>query len=127
MADGLSIRLRTLAGSPHLVTAGEVEISTVNLLASVADAVIRTRAAIELTLDLSAVTFIDDVGVAAVNACRRQATTRGLRFRVINPSAAVRAALNARDRRKAVPKTSRRLTPATALNPGMPRPRGRSR
>lgn len=125
MADGLSIRLRIVAGSLHLVVAGEVEASNVYLLAKVADAVMRTRDATDLSLDMSAVTFIDGIGVAAVRACRRQATTHGLGFLIVNPSVAVRAALNACGRREAITRPPGPRTPATAAKPGRSRPRGR--
>ncbi|MEV0454945.1 STAS domain-containing protein [Catellatospora methionotrophica] len=124
-AEILSIRLRTLAGSPHLVVTGEVEASNVYLLSKVADAVMRTRAATELTLDMSAVTFIDGTGVAAVHACRRQAATRGLRFLIINLSAAVAAALTTHGDRRALTRPPRLPSPATAPTPGRSRPRGR--
>ncbi|MFC7245176.1 STAS domain-containing protein [Catellatospora aurea] len=127
VADGLSIRLRTLAGSLHLVVTGEVEASNAYLLVKVADAVMRTRDATELTLDMSAVTFIDRIGVAAVRACRRQASTHGLRFFIINPSVVVRAALNACGGREAITRSPGHHTPATAANPGRSRPRGRGR
>lgn len=124
-ADILSIRLRTLAGSPHLVVTGEVEASSAYLLTKVADAVMRTKATTALTLDMSAVTFIDGTGVAAVHACHRQATTRGLQFLIINSSVAVAAALTARADRRAITRPPRLSSPATAPSPGRSRPRGR--
>ncbi|MBV1850466.1 STAS domain-containing protein [Catellatospora tritici] len=123
MSDGLSIRLRTLAGSLNLIVTGEVEASSVYLLAKVADAVMRTKAATELTLDMSAVTYIDRAGVAGVDACRRQATARGLGFLIVNPSVAAGAALNAHAGRAATSEPPGLLAPATA-RPGRSRARG---
>ncbi|MEV4413859.1 STAS domain-containing protein [Catellatospora sp. NPDC049609] len=124
-ADILSIRLRTLAGTPRLVVTGEVEASSVYLLTKVADAIMRTKATTALTLDMSAVTLIDGTGVAAVHACHRQAATRGLQFLIINSSVAVAAALSADGRGRALTGTSRLPSPAAARNPVRSRPRGR--
>lgn len=78
-----------------LVVVGEVDIANAHLLGRVATAALHTTAAISLSLDMSAVTFIDAVGVAAVIDCRREAARRAIAFRIVNPSRAVHATLRA--------------------------------
>ncbi|BCJ75142.1 hypothetical protein CS0771_46860 [Catellatospora sp. IY07-71] len=91
--DDLTIRLSARAGDLCLTVSGEVDIATAHLLRKVAVAVLRTRAASRLALDMSGVGFIDAVGVAAVIDCRREAARRNLPFSVINPSAQVTATM----------------------------------
>lgn len=93
MSDELSIRLRTRAGDLCLLLAGEVDMATAYLLGKVTNAVLRTRDAASLSMDMSAVTFIDAAGIAAVIGCRREAAEHRLPFAIVNPSRAVAATI----------------------------------
>ncbi|GAA1602620.1 STAS domain-containing protein [Catellatospora bangladeshensis] len=89
MSDDLRIRLHTRAGDLCLLVAGEVDMATAYLLGRVTTAVLRTRDAASLSMDMSAVTFIDAAGIAAVIGCRREAAEHRLPFAIVNPSRAV--------------------------------------
>ncbi|BCJ74428.1 hypothetical protein CS0771_39720 [Catellatospora sp. IY07-71] len=93
MSDDLRIRLRTRAGELCLLVAGEVDMATAYLLGRVTTAVLRTRDAASLSMDMSAVTFIDAAGIAAVIGCRREAAEHRLPFAIVNPSRAVTATI----------------------------------
>ncbi|GHJ43163.1 hypothetical protein Cs7R123_05050 [Catellatospora sp. TT07R-123] len=93
MPEELRIRLRVHAGELRLLVAGEVDLATAYLLGKVTTALLRTRTAASLAMDMSAVTFIDAAGIAAVIGCRRQAARHRLPFSVVNPSRAVAATI----------------------------------
>lgn len=91
LPEQLRIRLQAQAGGFCLLVAGEIDVATAYLLGKVTGAVLATRHTANLTMDMSAVTFIDAAGIAAVIGCHRQAAQHRRPFFIVNPSRAVTA------------------------------------
>lgn len=96
------VRQWTALARAHVAVRGALEASSA---AGVVDAVRSTlEPGIEIALDLSEVTALDDAGVDAIQTCRRLAERAGAALEIQDPSPAVRSRLAGSARR---PETGR--------------------
>lgn len=65
---------------------GELDIAAADLLTQEVDAALRDTCRPNLVLDLSALTFMDSMGLRSVLACRERACERGGELVLVNPS-----------------------------------------
>ncbi|MFI6318888.1 STAS domain-containing protein [Nonomuraea sp. NPDC050556] len=68
---------------------GELDIAAANALTEAADAALLDTCRPNLVLDLSALTFMDSMGLHSVLACRERARARGGDIVLVNPGAQV--------------------------------------
>jgi anti-anti-sigma regulatory factor len=97
-AFAVHVRQWTALARAHVAVRGALEASSA---AGVVDAVRSTlEPGIEIALDLSEVTALDDAGVDAILACRRLAERAGAELDVQDPSPVVRSRLASISRRR---------------------------
>jgi anti-anti-sigma factor len=80
-------------GVLHLAVAGEIDLSTSDLLTIGITEAIATDHVVDLVIDLDRVTFLDPTGVRVLVTGYHLATQLGLTYRVTNPHGPVRDVL----------------------------------
>ena len=87
----LSISRADVAGTVTVTVAGEVDLLTNGELER--EIIDRTEAATLVVVDLTAVTFLDSVGISTLLKGRRAAQGRGQQYRVVGPQGHIREIL----------------------------------
>lgn len=92
MLTKLTIGVRTEPAGTVLTVAGEVDLGTSPRLRHAITAALATDPKC-LTLDLAGVTFCDSIGLSALIAGRKDADSRDVEYRVLNPRGMVASVL----------------------------------
>ncbi|MEV4412040.1 STAS domain-containing protein [Catellatospora sp. NPDC049609] len=136
MAEDLALRQGGQPRLVHITAAGALHVDNAHRLPKFLVALLRTRPVAAVRLDLRGVGRVDDVGVAAIVLCGREAARRGIAFAIDGCSRAVAAAIRdygaghllpARPRRGMAlrrPHTGIACRAETRPPRGGPRPRG---
>ncbi|MFD0598790.1 STAS domain-containing protein [Catellatospora coxensis] len=91
MSGQLRLRLYSSPLGLYLTAEGRIDASTVGQVTTAVDLALTRLSPVRITVDLSAVTYLDIAGVATLIACRRDARTRGAHLTVAQPSSQVRS------------------------------------
>ncbi|BCJ75108.1 hypothetical protein CS0771_46520 [Catellatospora sp. IY07-71] len=91
MSDRLRLRLYSSPLGLYLTADGCIDGSTVQQVTTAVDLALTRLNPVRITVDLTAVTYLDVAGVATLIACRRDARARGAHLTVTQPSSQVRA------------------------------------
>lgn len=75
----------------YLIAEGALDTTSVHQLTRAVDLAIHRLNPVRFTLDVGGIDYIDVAGVATLIACRRDADTRGVSFRVVEATAQVRS------------------------------------
>ncbi len=118
MTEDLQLRLAGRPSPVQLTAAGALHVDNAHRLPKFLVALLRTRRVAAVRLDLRSVRRIDDVGVAAVVLCGREAARRGIPFTLTGCSRVVAASLRAYGAGHLLPVRPRRGMPLRAPHTG---------
>lgn len=90
VSELLRLRLYSSPLGLYLTAEGRLDGSTVQQVTTTVDLALTRLSPVRITVDLSAVTYLDVAGVATLIACRRDAHARGVQLTVAQPSGQVR-------------------------------------
>lgn len=93
MSERLRLRLYSSPLGLYLTAEGSIDGSTVKQVTTAVDLALTRLNPVRITLDLSAVTYLDVAGVATLIACRRDTDARGAQLTIAQPSSHVRSTI----------------------------------
>ncbi|WP_186316229.1 STAS domain-containing protein [Catellatospora sichuanensis] len=95
LVSGLRLRLYSSPVGLYLIAEGVLDTGSVHQLTRAVDLAIHRLNPARFTVDVGGLDFVDVAGVATLIACRRQAHARGVGFRIVQPTAQIKATASA--------------------------------